>query len=71
MTGAVELPPGLGVMLIVIGGACAYAAFFWESTKKVLSPEAQDAHRAVCPEPDNLVWDAIFGLADRGHVAIH
>ena len=43
MTGAAELPPGLGLMLIVVGSACAYAAFFWESTKKVLSVETQGA----------------------------
>jgi hypothetical protein len=43
MTGAAELPPGLGPMLIVVGGACAYAAFFWESATKVLSVDAQDA----------------------------
>lgn len=43
MTGAAELPPGLGPVLIVVGGACAYAAFFWESAKKVLSAAAQAA----------------------------
>jgi hypothetical protein len=43
ITGAVELPPGLAFWLILTGGLCAYAAFFWETAKKVLSVEAQQA----------------------------
>jgi hypothetical protein len=43
MTGAVQLPPGLGFWLILLGGICVYAAFFWETAKKVLSVEAQQA----------------------------
>jgi hypothetical protein len=34
---------GLGVFLLILGVLCAYAAFFWESAKRVLSAEAQDA----------------------------
>jgi len=43
MTGAVQLLPGLAFLLVVLGAACGYAAFFWESAKKVLSVEAQAA----------------------------
>jgi len=34
---------GLGVFLIIVGALCAYAAFFWESAKRVLSDDAQAA----------------------------
>ena len=34
---------GLGFFLIIFGAICAYAAFFWESAKKILSMEAQVA----------------------------
>jgi hypothetical protein len=34
---------GLGFFLVIFGAICAYAAFFWESAKKVLSSEAQEA----------------------------
>jgi hypothetical protein len=34
---------GLGLFLLIIGGLLAYAAFFWETAKKVLSIEAQTA----------------------------
>jgi hypothetical protein len=43
MTGAVQLPSGLGFWLILLGAICVYAAFFWETAKKVLSIEAQVA----------------------------
>jgi hypothetical protein len=34
---------GLGLFLLILGGLLAYAAFFWETAKKVLSIEAQTA----------------------------
>jgi hypothetical protein len=34
---------GLGFFLVIFGALCAYAAFFWESAKRVLSTEAQVA----------------------------
>ncbi len=43
MTGMEKLSVGLSALLIAVGAICAYAAFFWETAKKVLSKEAQDA----------------------------
>ena len=34
---------GVEILLIIFGGICLYAAFFWETAKNVLSKEAQDA----------------------------
>lgn len=34
---------GLGLFLLILGGLLAYAAFFWETAKRVLSVEAQTA----------------------------
>jgi hypothetical protein len=42
MTGA-SLQIGIGIVLIIAGIACAYAAFFWESAKNILSDNAQKA----------------------------
>jgi hypothetical protein len=41
MTGAAEIRFGLGLFLTLLGALCCYAAFFWESAKRVLSLEAQ------------------------------
>jgi hypothetical protein len=43
MTGAAGIQFGVGLFLALIGGLCFYAAFFWETAKKVLSAEAQQA----------------------------
>ena len=43
MTGAEKISLGLSGLLIGAGAICAYAAFFWETAKKVLSNDAQDA----------------------------
>jgi hypothetical protein len=43
MTGAEKISVGLSTLLIVAGAICAYAAFFWEKAKKILSDDAQDA----------------------------
>ncbi len=43
MTGVEKISVGLSALLIGAGAICAYAAFFWEKAKKVLSNDAQDA----------------------------
>jgi|SRR5271166_4061493 len=43
MTGVEKISIGLSGLLIGAGAICAYAAFFWEKAKKVLSDEAQGA----------------------------
>lgn len=43
MTGAEKISVGLSALLIAAGAVCAYAAFFWEKAKKVLSNDTQDA----------------------------
>jgi hypothetical protein len=53
VTGIEKISVGLSALLIAAGAICAYAAFFWETAKKVLSQDAQNAigqfsrHRAT------------------------
>ena len=42
-TGQHGIQLGLGLFLLILGALSAYAAFFWETAKKVLSTQAQIA----------------------------
>lgn len=43
MTGAAGIQFGVGLFLTLLGALCFYAAFFWETAKKILSEPAQQA----------------------------